>query len=141
MFFQTLYGLGSNITLLDAAAQYIKSDSILFNGQYHCIITDIFNQHGLAFDSTCAGEYPLGVADIAASPQLVNMLIYPDGFKAVPIQSDMPIDINLYDMSGRLLASYQNVTTEIKPDLPGGVYIISVSTQGYQQGYKWVNLR
>lgn len=141
LFFQTLYGLGKNITLLDAAKQYIKSDSLLFDGKYHCIITNIFNQHGLAFDSTCAGEYPLGVANVSSSPQLVNMLIYPDGFKAVPIAPGMPIAIDLYDMSGRLLASYQNVTMEIKPDLPGGVYIVSVSTQGYQQGYKWVNLR
>jgi hypothetical protein len=112
MFFQALYGLGSNITLLDAAQQYIKADSILFDGRYHCIVTNVFNQHGLAYDATCAGEYPLGT-----------------------------IDIILYDISGRQLATYQNATSEIKPDLPAGVYIIRVSAQGYQQGFKWVNLR
>ena len=140
MFFQALYGLGSGITLLDAAQQYIKADSILFDGRYHCIITNIFNQHGLAYDSSCTGEYPLGITDINQPQQLVNMLIYSDGFRVVPIQPGIPIDINLYDMSGRLLAYYRNVTTEIKPDLPGGVYIIAVSSQGYQRGYKWVKI-
>jgi hypothetical protein len=141
MFFQALYGLGGNITLLDAAQQYIKADSILFGGRYHCIVTDVFNQHGLAYDPACGGEYPLGTADIAAPAGYLKLLTYPDGFRAVSLQSDAPIDITLYDMSGRQIASYQHVSTEIKPDLPGGVYIIALSSQGYQQGFKWVNLR
>jgi hypothetical protein len=140
MFFQALYGLGSNITLLDAAQQYIKADSILFDGRYHCIVTNVFNQHGLAYDSTCTGEYPLGTADISSLQNYIRLLTYPDGFKAVT-PSNVPADITLYDISGRQLATYQNVTTEIKPDLPAGVYIIRVSAQGYQQGFKWVNLR
>ena len=140
LFFQTLYGLGGNITLPDAAQQYIKADSLLFNGKYHCTITDIFNQHGLAYDSTCSGEYPLGTADISPSQNYIRLLTYPDGFKAVT-PSSVPADIALYDISGRQLASYQNVTTEIKPDLPAGVYIVRVSAQGYQLGFKWVNLK
>ena len=136
LFFQTLYGLGGNIHLTDAAQQYIKADSILFDGRYHCTITGIFNQHGLAYDSTCSGEWPLGVANVPAQPSLFRFNAYPDGFTALSA-SNMPVDIALYDISGRILASYTDVTTEIKPNLPDGIYIVDVSTGGLHQAFKW----
>ena len=136
LFFQTLYGLGGNIHLTDAAQQYIKADSILFDGRYHCIITGIFNQHGLAYDSTCGGEWPLGLVNIVNQPSLFRFTAYPDGFIAAA-SSNMPVDIDLYDISGRRLASYQNVTTEIKPDLPDGIYIVDVSSASRHQAFKW----
>jgi hypothetical protein len=140
LFFQCLYGLGGNIHLTDAARHYIAGDSLLFNGKYHCIITDIFNQHGLAYDSACSGEWPLGVADVTDRPGLFRFTAYPDGFMAAA-QSSMPVDIDLYDMSGRKLVSYQNVSTEIKPGLPDGIYIVDVSTAGAHQGFKWALVR
>jgi hypothetical protein len=141
LFFQTLYGLGGNIVLPDAAQQYIKADSLLFNGKYHCTITDIFYQHGLAHDSSCSGEYPLGLNQVNTISQPFTLVTYPDGFKAVASQYNVPVDIILYDISGRQLASYQNTGTEIKPDLPTGIYIIDVSSQAYHQGFKWVNVK
>lgn len=140
LFFQCLYGLGGNIRLTDAAQHYIAGDSLLFNGKYHCIITDIFNQHGLAYDNTCSGEFPLGVADVTDHPGLFRFTAYPDGFMAAA-QSNMPVDIDLYDMSGRKLVSYQNVSAEIKPDLPDGIYIVDVSIAGSHQGFKWALVR
>ena len=140
LLFQTLYGLGGNIHLTDAAQQYIKADSILFDGRYHCIITGIFNQHGLAYDSTCGGEWPLGLVNIESQPSPFRFTSYPDGFVA-SASSNMPLAIDLYDISGRRLASYQNVTTEIKPDLPEGIYIADVSSEGIHQAFKWALMK
>jgi hypothetical protein len=136
LFFQTLYGLGGNITLPDAAQQYIKADSLLFNGQYHCRIVHDFHDHGLASDTAC-GLFPLGITAVAGQPGLINFTAYPDGFKALAVQSDMPVSIDLYDITGQRLATYNNVNTEIKPSLPDGIYIVNVTAGGIHQAYKW----
>ena len=136
LFFQTLYGLGGNITLPDAAQQYIKADSLLFGGKYHCTIVRDFNHHGLAFDTVC-GAFPLGMNTITEQTEFVKFTAYPDGFKAEAIQSDSPIDIILYSLTGQRIASYSNVSTEIKPDLPAGIYVVDVSAAGAHRGFKW----
>ena len=136
LFFQMLYGLGGNITLPDAAQQYILADSLLFNGQYHCTIVSAFRDHGLASDPAC-GVYPLAVAEIVSRNEFVKFTAYPDGFKAVAAEPNTPLNIDLYDIAGRHLASYVNTDTEIKPELPDGIYIVNVSSAGAHQAFKW----
>jgi hypothetical protein len=136
LFFECLYGLAANIRLPDAAQQYIKADSLFFDGFYHCTIVNIFNQHGLAYDTLC-GVYPNGIASISTPEHHTSLIAYPDGFTIVPAQSGEIMTIDLYDISGRKLASYGNVTSEIKPELPDGIYIIDVSSGGMHQGFKW----
>lgn len=136
LFFETLYGLAGNIKLTDAAQQYIKADSVLYGGRYHCTIVRDFYDHGLAFDSAC-GYYPLAVAEVSAQSGFVKFTAYPDGFKAIALQSDTPLNIDLYDITGQRLTSYTNVSSEIKPDLPDGVYVVNVSAGGQHQAFKW----
>ena len=136
LFFETLYGLAGNISLPNAAQQYIKADSVLFGGKYHCTIVSDFNQHGLASDSSC-GVYPLGESSIVSQHSLIKFTAYPDGFRATTTQADVPLNIDLYDITGQRLASYVNVTAEIKPELPNGIYIIDVSSGGTHQAFKW----
>lgn len=140
LFFQTLYGLASNITLLDAAEQYIKADSLLFDGRYHCTIIRDFNQHGLATDRVC-GTFPLSVENLANQLPF-SFTAYPDGFLIAVSTPGTPVDVTLYDIAGQRLATYHNVTTEIKPDyLPAGIYVIDVSAAGQHQGYKWAPVK
>lgn len=137
LFFETLYGLASNIVLPDAAQQYIKADSALYNGKYHCTIVKAFHDHGLASDRAC-GLYPAGTSDIAGVEEAVRFTAYPDGFKAESNQPNTLIDIVVYDIAGQRLSSYRNVSGEIKPDyLPAGIYVIDVSTPSGHKGYKW----
>ena len=136
IFYQSLYGLAANITLPDAAQQYIKADSLLFNGQYHCMIVRDFHQHGLAVDAAC-GVYPLGVESASDASDFVRYTSYPDGFKVEPLSS-ASVDVTIYDIAGQRLASYHDVTAEIRPDfLPAGIYIIDVASMGMHKGYKW----
>jgi hypothetical protein len=140
LFFQTLYGLGSNITLPDAAQQYIKADSLLFNGKYHCTIVSDFNQHGLASDSICA-VFPAGITAIPDHSDPVRFTAYPDGFRAVATPSDMPVHIDIYDITGQRLISYTSAGGEVKPSLPNGMYIVDVSSGGGHQAFKWMLAR
>jgi hypothetical protein len=140
LFFQTLYGLGSNITLRDAAQQYIKADSVLFSGQYHCTIERAFYNHGLASDTAC-GLYPLAVSEVVSQSDFAKFTAYPDGFKAVAAEGNTPLNIDLYDIAGQRISSYTNVTGEIKPDLPNGIYIVDVSAAGAHQAFKWALVR
>jgi hypothetical protein len=137
LFFQTLYGLGSNITLPDAAQQYIKADSLLFNGKYHCTIVRDFRDHGLAPAEIGCGVYPLGAGEVVTQNEFVKFTAYPDGFKAVAADVNVPLNLDLYNIAGQRLVSYTNVSGEIKPDLPNGIYIVNVSSAGAHQAFKW----
>jgi len=140
LFFETLYGLGSNITLRDAAQQYIKADSNLYNGRYHCTIVQDFYNHGLAWDSAC-GIWPLGVVETVTTSELIVFTAYPDGFKAVSTQSADPVSITLYDITGQRIATYANVSSEIRPSLPDGIYIVDVSSGGVHEAFKWAKVK
>ena len=140
LFYQTLYGLGSNITLLDAAQQYIKADSLVYGGRYHCEIVRDFNQHGLAADTSC-GTYPLAIQDITTASPFCKFTAYPDAFSVSALHSDAELNVDLYDMTGRRIASYANVTNMIKPSLPEGIYIVDVSSEGQHQSFRWALIR
>ncbi|MCW3126763.1 MAG: hypothetical protein JWO03_2421 [Bacteroidetes bacterium] len=138
LFFETMYGIASNVTLPDVAQVYIKADSSLYGGKYHCRIVQDFRDHGLASDSAGCAIYGVGVKDVSDQTDFVRFTSYPDGFRAEPVAANTSIDITVYDIAGQRLSSYHNITTEIRPDqLPAGIYIIDVSASGAHKGYKW----
>ncbi len=138
LFFETMYGIASNVSLRDVAQVYIKADSTIYGGKYHCRIVRDFNIRGLAEDSAGCRIYKVGITEVTSQSDLIKFTAYPDGFKAEPTTAATPIDIVVYDIAGQRLSSYHNVITKVQADyLPAGIYIIDVSTEGIHKGYKW----
>jgi hypothetical protein len=73
-----------------------------------------------------------------ADKDMVKFTGYPDGFRVSAPQSDIPLNITIYDLAGQRLAYYVGTTDEIRPALPNGIYIVDVVMSGSHQAFKWV---
>ena len=130
---QTLYAIGTNATLPQAATLFLKSDTLLFNGIHSCTIRHDFAKHGLALDCH------VDIVDILAENNFVKFTVYPNGFAATPIIINTPLQIDLYDIAGQKLQRY-SITSKIVPEVPAGIYVVDVSASGIHQTFKWVKV-
>jgi hypothetical protein len=137
--FETLYSYGLSTTLPQGAELLLKTDSLLYNGAHTCIIIQAFAERAVVADDSICDAYKAGISEIN-NPSLFKFTAYPDGFTATSPDPAMTVDADLYDMAGRKLATYTAIGSEIKPDLPNGIYIVNISSpDGTHQGYKWVH--
>lgn len=136
--FETLYNFGTSTTLPQAAQLYLKTDSLLFSGAHTCVIKQALAQRALAPDDPLCGAYVLNISNLNTDIP-VQLVEYPDGFEIKSNNNEKKQTVYLYNIAGQNLAVYINSGTEIKPDVPPGIYIITLISGSIRQTFKWVH--
>ena len=134
--FETMYGFGVGMTMTDAAALYIKADTLLYGGAHYNAICNRFYNRGL---STCT----LGFNEIKPelSLQLINSAGFSDGTNAlVRFSKSSSALIKILDVQGKMISSesVSNIT-ECQVNgrhLSSGMYILNIQTPTNTYNYK-----
>jgi hypothetical protein len=147
-----MYQQFKNASMRDAAQMYLLSDSLLFEGKYHCIIYQAFMNHGLVDSSeqTLCDGYPFsfGTADSNAI-LLLNTSAFAEGSgPCLSLDSGVASrwTQNLYNSQGQYIRSWSNdkryVSIEIPPyHLLAGSYLLRVKNLVRDKVFKLTRVR
>ena len=141
--FESLYSYGRSTTLKQAAQLVINADCQLFQGRHISTIASDFALHGLGTGLlNCSGHaVVLGIENNNLALDGARLAANEEKFRVIIPQAFEAFTIDLYDMTGKKLLTYQNNSTDIRPELPNGLYIIDVSAQGVHKSFKWVMVK
>jgi hypothetical protein len=139
--YEAMYSFGGNTTLPEAAQMVVDADCQLFNGAHFNTLWNDFRLHGLGSNLKNCQGYPAAVNDISDPLSAITFISRPESFRVLVPQSEINFRIDIYDMTGQKISSYQNVTADIIPSLPNGIYAIDVSSGGVHRSFKWALVR
>jgi hypothetical protein len=137
LMFETLYGLGSNMTMIDMAIVFMQSDTTLYNGANGCVIAQKMYNRGFLDSSNVPDCVVLGVADVVSHSQVSITNTEGFAFKNEPvlIQNKAGNGIRqllLTDASGKVMVNRTNLADNTYfldgSALPTGIYILKIAT-------------
>jgi hypothetical protein len=133
---ETLYSLGPNITMTQAAKLYIKSDSLVYGGADVYPIARYFIKRGFLPDSYLS-VHPVNQQ---IGYRIVTSQFASAGTVLFDFTEPQTGTMILFDITGKEIAS-QTVSNAIStrfnaPGIAAGIYILNVSTNGLQKSFK-----
>ncbi len=128
---EAAYSFSSNMTMAQAAALYITTDSLIYNGNHYAEICWTFKDKGMV--SNCTVGKPndlLGVIDLNKSNVAVfNTENFAKGISPLEIISNQDFKLHIYDLTGKLIKAFHsdNFELSVSPNqFIKGTYIYKV---------------
>jgi hypothetical protein len=133
---ETLYSLGPNLTMTQAAKIFIKTDSLIYKGADVYTIAHYFIKRGFLPDSFLS----IAPANNQVAFRIVTSQFAASGKVLMDFGDMQNGTMTLYDVTGKEFASQIISNTDHvefnAPQIAGGIYILSVTTNGMHRSVK-----